>query len=244
MKSWRHHHAASTGIRRALAAATLAVTAVALASASGGAAKAARPGEVIHLFNGKNLDGWYTYIPDEGRNKDSRGIFKVHDGVIHVSGEKFAFISTDKEYDNYRLSVDFKWGQKKWAPRENAARDAGILYHCVGPDKVWNKSLELQIQEGDTGDMWLTGGEGGAPSLTVLGQRYTGGRVVKWAEYEKPHGEWNTVVVVARGDKIQHWVNGKVNMVGTNASLTRGRINLQSEGAEIYYRNIVLEPLQ
>lgn len=208
-------------------------------------AKAQDSAGVIQLFNGKNFEGLYTFIPDEGKNKDSLGVFKVMpDGTLYASGQKFAFVSTDKEYDNYRLRCEFKWGQKKWPPRENAVRDAGILYHCVGPDKVWNKSLELQIQEGDTGDMWLTGGEGGAPSLTVLGKTYTGGRVVKWADYEKPHGEWNSTVVEARGDKITHWVNGKVNLVGTDASLTRGRINFQSEGAEVYYRNITLEPLK
>ncbi|MFN3649545.1 MAG: DUF1080 domain-containing protein [Armatimonadota bacterium] len=197
------------------------------------------------LFNGKNWDGWYTWVPGHGKNNDPDKIFTIEkDGSIHVTGEKFSFISTDKDYENYRLSVDFKWGQKKWPPRENAVRDAGILYHCVGPDKVWNKSLELQIQEGDTGDMWLTGGEGGAPSLTVLGKTYTGGRVVKWSDPEKPHGQWNTVMVVAKGDKIEHWVNGKVNMVGTDASLTKGRINLQSEGAELWYRNIMIEPIE
>jgi hypothetical protein len=204
---------------------------------------AAQDGQRL-LFNGRDFTGWYTFIPGEGRNRDPLGIFKVENGAIHVSGEKFAFLSTEEEFENYRLTLQFRWGQKKWPPRENAVRDAGILYHCVGPDKVWNKSLELQIQEGDTGDMWLTPGEGGAPSLTVLGRRYTGGRVVKYADYEKSHGEWNTVAVVARGARIEHWVNGRVNMVGTDASLTRGRINLQSEGAEVYYRNITLEPLQ
>lgn len=233
MKSW--------GYRAAAGAAAFALAG--LLAAACGSAPAVAAGKAVSLFNGKNLEGWYTWVPGEGKNRDSLGIFKVENGAIHVSGQKFAFISTDKEYDNYRLSVDFKWGQKKWPPRENAVRDAGILYHCVGPDKVWNKSLELQIQEGDTGDMWLTSGEGGAPSLTVLGKTYTGGRVVKFTDYEKPSGQWNTVVVVARGDKIQHWVNGKVNLTGTSASLTRGRINLQSEGAEVFYRNITLEPL-
>lgn len=231
MKSWR----------ATLAPLPLALAAMALAA--GATPRADAQGRVIHLFNGKNLDGLYTFIPGEGKNQDSKGVFKIHDGMIHASGEKFAFVSTEKEYGNYRLSAEFKWGTKKWPPRENDPRDAGILYHCVGPDKVWNKSLELQIQEGDTGDMWLTGGEGGAPSVTVQGKTYTGGRVVKWADYEKPTGEWNTVVVVARGDRFEHWVNGKINMVGRNASLTKGRINFQSEGAEIYYRNITLEPL-
>jgi hypothetical protein len=92
--------------------------------------------------------------------------------------------------------------------------------------------------------MWLTGGEGGAPSLVVKGQKHTGGRVVKFADYEKPTGEWNQVTVVADGDKIQHLINGHLNMEGEQASLTKGKINLQSEGAEVYYRNITLEPLK
>lgn len=225
---------------RAIAAVGVAVAAAALLQFSSQPARAQSRGP-ISLFNGKNLDGWYIFVPGQPKNSDPLGIFKVEDGLIHVSGEKFAFISTDKEYSNYKFTVDFKWGTKKWPPRQNAVRDAGILYHCVGPDKVWNKSLELQIQEGDTGDMWLTTGEGGPPSTDVLGKSYVGGRVIKWADYEKPSGEWNTVTVVARGNKWEHWVNGKMNIRGSNASLTKGRINLQSEGAEIYYRNPRIE---
>jgi hypothetical protein len=202
-------------------------------------------GSPIVLFNGKNWEGLYIFIGGEGRDKDSRKVFTIEPGgIIHASGEKFGFVSTDKDYDNYRLTWEFKWGEKRWPPREKDKRDAGVLYHCVGPDKVWNKSLEYQIQEGDCGDMWLTGGEGGAPSLTVLGKTYTGGNVVKWFDNEKPKGEWNHAMLIARGNRIEHFINGKCNLVGTEASLTRGRINWQSEGAEIYYRNLVLEPLK
>ncbi len=220
--------------------------ALTLASASG-TPSAAQDGRLEVLFNGKNLDGWYTYIPDHGKNSDPLGIFKVEDGVIHVSGQKFGYISTEKEYSNYRMSLEFKWGQKKWPPRENAVRDAGLLYHCNGDDMVWANCLELQIQEKDTGDMWLIPGKEKSPSVQVLGQSYGGdekyNRVVKWADHEKPHGEWNKVTVVARGNRFEHWVNGKCNLRGVNASLTKGRIQLQSEGAELYYRNIVLEHL-
>lgn len=199
----------------------------------------------IALFNGKNWEGLYIFIGGEGKNKDSKGVFKIEPGgIIHASGEKYGFVSTDKDYDNYRLRLEFKWGEKKYYGDTTTKRDAGVLYHCVGPDKVWNKSLEFQIQEGDCGDMWLTGGEGGAPSLTVLGKTYTGGNVVKWNDYEKPNGQWNVGEVICKGDRIEHFVNGKCNLVGTHASLTRGRINFQSEGAELYYRNITLEPLQ
>lgn len=233
MNSWRSR----------MVSGVLALAVVGLAMLTGTRAGAYQAGNTYPLWNGEDFEGWYTFIPEYGKNNDPLDIFTIEDGVIHVSGEKFGFLSTEEEFENYRLTLDFKWGEKKYPPRENAPRDSGILYHCVGPDKVWNKSLELQIQENDTGDMWLTAGEGGAPSLTVLGKTYTGGRVVKFADYEKPHGEWNTVAVVARGDRIWHWVNGRVNMVGSNASLTKGRINLQSEGAEVFFRNITIELL-
>lgn len=217
---------------------------VSLAGAAGRPAVGAVQAKPIQLFNGKNFDGWYMFIGNV-KNSDPDGIFKIESGgVIHVSGQKFGYISTDKDYENYRLTLEFKWGEKKWPPRENAPRDAGILYHCVGRDKVWMESLECQIQEKDCGDMWLTAGDGGKPSLTVQGKRYSGGRVVKFADYEKPNGEWNKIEVVCDGAKIQHFINGKLNMEGTEASLTKGKINLQSEGAELFYRNITLQPLR
>jgi len=232
--------------RARLGTGLLALTAAVLCGLAGRPSAAQYPRKEV-LFNGKNLNGWYTFLQDEGKNKDTKGVFKVHDGVIHVSGQTFGYISTEKEYENYRLSVDFKWGQKKWPPRENVVRDAGLLYHVTGTDLVWTNSMELQIQEGDTGDMFLIPGMGEAPSVDVQGKRIGGdknySRGVKWADYEKPHGEWNTVMVVCKGDRVEHWVNGRVNMVGRRANRTRGKINLQSEGAEVFYRNIVLEHL-
>ena len=38
----------------------------------------------IPLFNGKNLDGWYTWLPSTGRDNDPNGVFKVEDGVLHI----------------------------------------------------------------------------------------------------------------------------------------------------------------
>ncbi len=200
------------------------------------------------LFNGRDLAGWYTFLQESGKNSDPLGVFKVQNGEIHVSGQKFGYISTEKEYADFRLTVDFKWGEKKWPPRETAQRDAGILYHVTGPDLVWANCLECQVQEQDTGDMWLIPGTTTAPSVSVLGKSFGGDknytRVVKFADHELPNGQWNRVVIVARGDRFEHWVNGKVNMVGRAASSRRGRINLQSEGAELYYRNIEIEHLK
>jgi hypothetical protein len=198
---------------------------------------------VVRLFNGKDLDGWTIFIDPktQGYSPDSspEHVFRVEDGVIHVSGERFGGLTTKDEYHDYRLTVEFKWGEKKWPPRAEAKRDSGILLHCVGPDKIWTKSIECQIQEGDCGDFWLVGGT----SITVDG-KVVKGMQKKKKDAEKPKGEWNTVEVVCRDGSITNIVNGVVVNEGANASVTKGRILLQSEGAEVFYRKVELRPLR
>ncbi len=195
----------------------------------------------IALFNGKDLAGWTIFIRHADKSDpraDPKGVFKVENGIIHISGEEFGCLTTEKEFENYRLTVEFKWGEKKWPPREKAVRDSGILMHCVGPDKVWTKSIECQIQEHDCGDFHMVDGT----SIEIDGKP-TKSRVIKKTDAEKPTGEWNTIEVVCDGDKITNIVNGVVVNEGTHASVTKGRILLQSEGAEVYYRKVELQPL-
>lgn len=196
----------------------------------------------IVLFNGKDLSNWYTFIPHKDGSDprtDPKKVFQVVDGVIHVSGEEFGCLTTEKEYENYHLKLEFKWGKKKWPPREKAVRDSGILMHVVGPDKVWPRSIECQIQEHDCGDFYMVGGT----SIEVGGKTETQYKK-KAKDLEKPTGEWNTIEVICDGDSITNIVNGEVVNQGTKASLRRGKIVLQSEGAEVFYRNVELTPLR
>ena len=62
-------------------------------------------------------------------------------------------------------------------------------------------------------------------------------------DVESPYGEWTRLEVIADGDRVTNVVNGKVVNEGIRSSLTEGRILLQSEGAEIYFRRIDVEPL-
>lgn len=198
--------------------------------------------EPTPLFNGKDLAGWTIFLAHQDKSDptaDPKGVFKVEDGVIHVSGEEFGCLTTAKEYENYRFALEFKWGEKRYAPRETAKRDSGILLHCVGPDKVWTKSIECQIQEGDCGDFHMVSGT----ELTVDGKREKGFHK-KTTDAEKPNGQWNKIEVVCDGGKITNIVNGVIVNEGTDASVTKGRILLQSEGAEVFYRNITLTPLK
>jgi hypothetical protein len=64
-------------------------------------------------------------------------------------------------------------------------------------------------------------------------------------ELENPKGEWNVVELVNRGDgHVWQYVNGKLANEGTDAFPDSGKILFQSEGAEIYFRNIRLSPLK
>jgi hypothetical protein len=196
------------------------------------------------LFNGKNLDGWYTYIHNAPIDLDTANVFTVQENLLHVSGKYFGYIATKKEYKNFHLSLEFKWGLTKYPPRQNAKRDSGILYYfsSTAPDKIWPRSIECQIQEGDCGDFWLVD----STSLTVAGKLYPPIRnqqVVKTSDQEKPYGEWNKIEVICINGKCTHIVNGIVVNEGTNANVREGKIALQSEGSEIFYRNIKIAGL-
>ena len=112
------------------------------------------------LMNGKDLAGWYIVLKN-ARSDDPNRLVQIHDGAVHMysdapdlSTQAFGYIVTDKEYSNYHLRFEYKWGTKKFAPRARAKRDAGFLYHVVGKDGVWPRSVECQIQENDVGDIF------------------------------------------------------------------------------------------
>ncbi len=192
--------------------------------------------------------------------------------AIRISGEVFGALTSKKKYENYHLKLEVKWGEKKWPPRANAKRDSGLLYHCVGKQGVagtfWMESQECQIQEGDCGDYWSVAG----PLVDVQGKRkgdrgpvtYEKGgktytvpskgvprRIIRSHLNEKKNA-WNTIELLAVGGTSVHVVNGEVVMVltksrrkvdGKDVSLTSGKLQLQSEGAEVFYRNIAIKPI-
>lgn len=140
--------------------------------------------------------------------------------------------------------------------------------------KKWLESIECQIIEGGCGDIILVGGagkpsltvetrlgpdkqlywqKGGQPETRDRGRFNWFGRDVGWKdvlgfrgakELEKPTGQWNRSEVICDGDSITTIVNGVVAVEGTRASPTQGKIQIQSEGAEILFRKIELRPLK
>jgi hypothetical protein len=197
------------------------------------------------LFNGKNLDGWYIYSRKYGINNDVEKAFNVEDGIIHLAGESMGYICTKETYKNYYLRVVFRWGEKKYPPRQNQRRDSGILYHfpASAKDGLWPKSIECQIQEEDCGDYWCVNGAT-ADSPNQSQPEGTMKRIIRTANFENPGQEWNTIEIICIDDKSEHYVNGHLINQAENLSVTEGKILLQLECAEVFYKTVELLPLK
>lgn len=218
-------------------------------------------GQAIVLFDGHNLDAFDTFLKTKGLNSDPDHVFKVENGVVHISGKEMGYIVTRQSFHDYYLRAEFKWGKGTYLERAGQARDSGILYNIQGEAKVWPQSVEFQVMEGGTGDFWMTDGAaltgkdgtrvtgpaGGAKRIDRFGkgpsQNVTGFRDPV-GEVEKPHGEWNLLELVTQGNTVRQYVNGKLVNEGTDPFPREGKILFQSEGAEVYFRNMQLSPLK
>ena len=216
------------------------------------------------LFEGTIEDGKF-FMHNAGKNKyDEKYAFE---DMFEVTGDEirvlynwqaenapYIALTTKEEYSNYDVKLQYKWGTRKFKPRLDAKRDAGLLLHIHElTDNSWPRCIECQIQEGDTGDMWLIGSE--AIPLTEAGEGI---------KFEKPdaffkngrryhlneNDGWNDVLVKVRGDSAKYYVNGMlVNQFKSarkkddNSPLTSGHIGIQSEAAEVTYRNIMIKEI-
>lgn len=223
------------------------------------------------LFNGKDLSGFYTFVNRQPKNTDPEGYYKVTDGTIHVLGlpatearKEFGYFATEKSYSNFHLRAQYKWGQTKFAPRLTLPRDSGVLFHMNDTDRIWPRSIECQVQEGDTGEMIIVGNNlevtiptkarGNNANQRMYDREGSPTAVTRGRVYKQPVADklddWNTVEVIAKGDSALHIVNGVLmmsitgmKMTDTNQPLTSGRIVFQAEGAEVFYRNIEIRGL-
>ncbi len=258
----------------------------------------------ISLWNGKDFEGWSTWLSVPHKNSEVAGLARDENGkytqpigagrdplkvftispdvdgqpAIHISGECFGELRSKASFANYHLSLQFKWGDKKWPPRDDAEtpRDSGLLYHVHAESgaegRNWSRSIELQIQERDCGDLYAIGSAIAVRSRfdtkmktpqyifdpngtwtwfsQIPGQS---GRCIKFPDTEKPSGEWNTVELICFNNEAIHIVNGKVVMhlngptridTAKPQPVNSGPIILQSEGAEIFYREIKYRPIE
>jgi len=190
------------------------------------------PTKKTALWNGKDFTGWKLFVPDP--NVDVNTVWSVKEGVIHCTGSPAGYMRTLTDYANYKLHVEWRWPGRPG--------NSGVLLHASGPDKVWPKSIEAQLQARSAGDFWVIGGTDFKEHTT--GHEGGGRRVPKKEKSsEKRRGEWNKYDIVCKGDTIRVLVNGVLQNEATECTVTAGTIGFQSEGSPIEFRNIYLEPV-
>jgi 3-keto-disaccharide hydrolase len=147
----------------------------------------------------------------------------------------------------------------------NSIGECGVDYW-----RTWMRSQEFQIMEGHMGDYWSTANaaidiraflsEGTMNSVASERQPFISfdpvsnlpGFCLRSADYESPKGEWTELELISFEDKSIRLVNGHVVMVLQNSRykdedkiipLTKGKLQLQSESAEVYFKDIIIKSL-
>ncbi|PCE63366.1 3-keto-disaccharide hydrolase [Sediminicola luteus] len=201
----------------------------------------------VNLFNGKDLSGWHTDIPNQDKKADLPPSFVVRNGNLVSMGEPRGHLITDAEFENYRLEVRYRFVDKPG--------NCGVLVHASTPRALYGmfpKSIEVQMKHKNAGDFWCI-----VEDITTDDMEARRGPKEKWGitegknrriknltdGSEKPLGQWNEMTIICKGDEITVWVNGDLVNHGFKATAQKGNIAIQAEGAEVEFSKIELTPL-
>lgn len=215
----------------------------------------------------RDAQGKYTEVL--GYDRDTYGVFSVAmvDGAptIRISGQITGGLVSPVVRGNYRLRLRYKWGP----PPSTGRANSGVAYHVHGEQsarQTWATSHEFQVRVGEAGDYWAQGdvladipckpgakdpvyaADGSVATFGAPGIRHC----EKGALAESPPDQWTQLELVCYGDQSVQLINGRevLRIVKSQrrteagpVPLKEGRFMLQSEGGEIFMRDIELTPL-
>ena len=190
------------------------------------------------LFNGKDLAGWVDV-------NTSEETWRVEDGLLKCSGLPIGVMRSEKQYENFILHIE-------WRHME-AGGNSGVFIWSEGsvPEgRDLPKGMEVQMLELEWPNLhpdrngnpahigYISGELFGANGLTGVPDNPRGERSMSKELRCKGKGEWNTYDVVAVDGTVKLSINGKFVNGIRNSSVKKGYLCLESEGAEIHFRNI------
>lgn len=204
---------------------------------------AAKPSEAVAgfrpLFNGRNLDGWINVNTD----KDT---WKVKDGLLICSGHPIGVMRSQRQYENFILHIE-------WMHMEAGGNSGVFVWSNAvpGADNRLPNGVEVQMLELDWVNLnpqngapapiaYVHGELFGVSGVNTIPDTPRGTRSKSVENRCKGRGQWNYYDVVCVDGTIKLSVNGKFVNGISKSSQKKGYLCLESEGAEIHFRNIQL----
>ncbi|KPL07019.1 hypothetical protein AMJ85_09810 [candidate division BRC1 bacterium SM23_51] len=201
-------------------------------------ARAADTPQFRDLFNGKDLSGWVNVNTD-------RDTWTVRDGLLVCSGHPIGVMRTEKQYENFILHIE-------WRHMEPGGNSGVFVWSegTVPKGRRLPKGVEVQMLELDWVNLhkrkdgtlppiaYVHGELFGAGGLKTTPDNPRGSRSKSLENRCKGRGEWNVYDVVCVDGVVKLSVNGKFVNGISHAQFKKGYLCLESEGAEIHFRNI------
>lgn len=195
------------------------------------------------LFNGKDLTGWVNVNTDPDT-------WSVRDGLLVCKGRPIGVMRTDRQYENFIMHIE-------WMHKEPGGNSGTFIWSNAVPgeknrlpDGVEVQMLELgwvdlnRRPDFDPPVAYVHGELFGVGGVKTIPDNPRGPRSKSIENLCKPRGEWNTYTVVAVDGVIKLAVNGKFVNGISKSTQKKGYICLESEGAEIHFRNIKIMELE
>jgi hypothetical protein len=192
----------------------------------------------VDLFNGRDLTGWVNV-------NTAQDTWSVRDGLLVCSGLPIGVMRSAKQYENFILHIEWRHMQ----PGGNS----GVFVWSEGTVDSRNrlpKGMEVQMLEQDWVNQhplkngkpnhigYISGELFGAGGMTASPDNPRGSRSMSRELRCKGAGQWNIYDVVCIDGDVKLAINGKfVNSI-RDASVRKGYLCLESEGAEVHFRNI------
>ena len=195
-------------------------------------AQAAEAPQFRDLFNGKDLSGWVNV-------NTAKDTWTVRDGTLVCSGRPIGVMRTDRQYENFILQLE-------WMHMRPGGNSGVFVWSEGVPPKGRRlpKGVEVQILELEWAvrhkrtDAYVHGEIFGTGGLKTQPDNPRGSRSKSLEKRCKGKGLWNKYTIVCVDGVIKLSVNGKFVNGISKAAVKKGYICLESEGAEIHFRNI------
>ena len=195
------------------------------------------PLQFTDLFNGKDLTGWTNIntAPDT---------WKFKDGLLVCTGRPLGVMCSDKQYENFLLHIE-------WRHMEPGGNSGIFVWSAARPDPEGRlpDGVEVQMLELDwpklntrngvtPPDAYVHGELFGVGGVKIVPDNPRNVRSMSIENRALGRGQWNTYDVVAVDGTIKLAVNGKFVNGISKSSQKKGYFCLESEWAEIHFRNI------